>query len=112
MNIHTLAKEWLINHKHDEHDPSFEDDLKSLLALFDEALGYNEDFTYTPAYDGNVGEGTLCECGHPYYRHFDTYDSMAPIGCKYCSHYSPSESSAEEYHGNGHCTNFKRKNDN
>lgn len=25
----------------------------------------------------------LCECGHPYYRHFDTYDDMDPCGCKY-----------------------------
>ena len=24
------------------------------------------------------------DCQHPYYRHFDTYEDMAPIGCKYC----------------------------
>lgn len=29
-------------------------------------------------------ENELCLCGHPYYRHFDTYENMAPIGCKYC----------------------------
>jgi hypothetical protein len=25
-----------------------------------------------------------CVCGHPYYRHFDSYDNMANVGCKYC----------------------------
>lgn len=24
------------------------------------------------------------ECGHAYYRHFDTYEDMRAIGCKYC----------------------------
>jgi hypothetical protein len=23
-------------------------------------------------------------CGHPYERHFDSYASMEPVGCKYC----------------------------
>lgn len=32
--------------------------------------GYNQD--------------TECKCGHPYYRHFDTYENMSPVGCKYC----------------------------
>ena len=25
-----------------------------------------------------------CECGHPYERHFDSYESMSAVGCKYC----------------------------
>lgn len=25
------------------------------------------------------------ECAHPYYRHFDTYENMSIVGCKYCS---------------------------
>lgn len=37
-----------------------------------------------PAYDKDFGDNKLCSCGHTYYRHFDTYDKMAPIGCKYC----------------------------
>lgn len=36
-------------------------------------------------YDKDFGNNRVCECGHPYYRHFDSYDNMAPVGCKYCS---------------------------
>lgn len=25
-----------------------------------------------------------CTCGHPYERHFDGYDDMRAVGCKYC----------------------------
>jgi hypothetical protein len=35
-------------------------------------------------YDPAFGDDRLCECGHSYYRHFDTYEDMAPVGCKYC----------------------------
>lgn len=38
---------------------------------------------YNPAY-GNDKE---CECGHSYYRHFDSYEDMDPCGCKYCGCY-------------------------
>ena len=33
----------------------------------------------------------LCTCGHPYERHFDGYDNMAVVGCKYCQclHHTP-----------------------
>ena len=30
------------------------------------------------------GDEKLCKCGHPYHRHFDSYEGMAPVGCKYC----------------------------
>lgn len=43
-------------------------------------------YGYAP-YDPNYGDDRLCKCGHPYYRHFDTYEDMAPVGCKYCNHY-------------------------
>ena len=39
---------------------------------------------YVLQYDRNYGDDKLCKCGHPYYRHFDTYDDMYPCGCKYC----------------------------
>jgi hypothetical protein len=35
-------------------------------------------------YDPSFGDDRLCRCGHKYYRHFDTYEEMAPVGCKYC----------------------------
>lgn len=36
-------------------------------------------------YNPNYGDNRVCICGHPYYRHFDTYENMYPCGCKYCS---------------------------
>ena len=35
-------------------------------------------------YDTAFGDDKVCKCGHAYYRHFDTYEDMRPIGCKYC----------------------------
>jgi len=35
-------------------------------------------------YNSKFGDDKKCECGHPYYRHFDTYDNMRAVGCKYC----------------------------
>lgn len=38
----------------------------------------------THKYNPEYGDDKECKCGHPYYRHFDTYEDMFPIGCKYC----------------------------
>jgi hypothetical protein len=35
---------------------------------------------WNPEYD----QGAECECGHSYERHFDSYENMSPVGCKYC----------------------------
>ena len=35
-------------------------------------------------YNPKYGDERVCECGHSYYRHFDTYDDMNNCGCKYC----------------------------
>lgn len=43
----------------------------------------NQDFLYNPKF----GDNRVCECGHSYYRHFDTYEEMATVGCKYCGCY-------------------------
>jgi hypothetical protein len=34
-------------------------------------------------YDKAFGDDRKCACGHAYYRHFDTYEAMRPVGCKY-----------------------------
>lgn len=38
-------------------------------------------------YNPNFGNDKKCLCGHPYYRHFDTYEDMEACGCKYCGCY-------------------------
>lgn len=35
-------------------------------------------------YDPRFGDERVCICGHPYHRHFDSYEEMSPVGCKYC----------------------------
>ena len=40
-----------------------------------------------PTFDPKHDSEARCareRCGHTYYRHFDTHDDMAPVGCKYC----------------------------
>lgn len=53
--------------------------LRKAIALFDE-----EPVKPWPTYNSSFGDEKLCSCKHPYYRHFDSYDDMNPIGCKYC----------------------------
>lgn len=35
-------------------------------------------------YNPNYGDDKMCVCGHPYIRHFDSYEDNFPVGCKYC----------------------------
>lgn len=35
-------------------------------------------------YDPEFGDDRKCTCSHPYYRHYDSYEDMAAVGCKYC----------------------------
>lgn len=39
-----------------------------------------EDLLYNP----DFGDDRKCECGHPYHRHFDSYEDNEAVGCKYC----------------------------
>jgi hypothetical protein len=39
-------------------------------------------------YNPNFGDNKKCKCGHAYYRHFDTYEQMEAVGCKYCDCYT------------------------
>ena len=43
--------------------------------------------THLKCFNPKYGDDRICKCGHPYYRHFDTYEDMANIGCKYCGCY-------------------------
>lgn len=45
-----------------------------------EVLSIKINRKYNPKY----GDNRKCKCGHSYYRHFDSYEEMAVIGCKYC----------------------------
>jgi hypothetical protein len=40
--------------------------------------------TIEKLYNIKYGDDRVCECGHVYYRHFDSYDDNFPCGCKYC----------------------------
>jgi hypothetical protein len=53
-----------------------------LMTLDDSVVNvpWNKRPEYDPMMDGTI----LCVCGHEYRRHFDTYDNMRPVGCKYC----------------------------
>ena len=35
-------------------------------------------------YNPNYGDDRVCQCGHTYYRHFDSWADMDNVGCKYC----------------------------
>lgn len=41
----------------------------------------------THKYNPDYGDERVCVCGHPYHRHFDSYEDMYAIGCKYCACY-------------------------
>lgn len=46
---------------------------------------------YNPSY----GDDRVCVCGHVYSRHFDSYEEMANVGCKYCGCHNFQELSTE-----------------
>lgn len=43
-----------------------------------------EVLTIVREYNPEYGDNRVCLCGHPYKRHFDSYDNMEAVGCKYC----------------------------
>jgi hypothetical protein len=104
IDIKREAKEWLEGFTFNYT----EEDLKSLCSMIesivDRTLESDEyiQFSSDVEYDSEIGSQTLCECGHTYYRHFDSCDGMAPVGCKYCTH------TADKY-GNYNCAGFKKK---
>lgn len=45
---------------------------------------YIEKIKVKRKYNPEYGDSRYCKCGHQYYRHFDTYENMCAVGCKYC----------------------------
>ena len=41
-------------------------------------------------YNPEYGDDRICQCGHPYYRHFDPFEieEYAACGCKFCGCYT------------------------
>ncbi len=46
---------------------------------------FEEEIHTLRRYNPKYGDDRICECGHPYHRHFDTYEDFACCGYKYCS---------------------------
>lgn len=61
-----------------------EDEQVGVFLVSTEGVEFEDD-ERAEIYDPFFGDEIECECGHPYYRHFDSYEEMAPVGCKYCS---------------------------
>lgn len=59
----------------------------SVVTPFDEEPPYLVETQIITArlYNPKYGDDRVCTCGHAYYRHFDSYEDMYPVGCKYCS---------------------------
>jgi hypothetical protein len=66
-------------------------EMVKLVALYesgdtDDTDWRNKPYLYTTTvettgrYNLSYGDDIECKCGHPYYRHFDTYDNMDPCG--------------------------------
>ncbi|AXG66232.1 hypothetical protein SEA_ANNADREAMY_137 [Streptomyces phage Annadreamy] len=74
VNQARLVKRILENH--------VSSDVKELRRIGDaiHAIEYSVDRLWDEKHD----QDAECTCGHVYHRHFDSYEDMYPIGCKYC----------------------------
>lgn len=71
-----------------EDAQALRDKLDELIKLHQESqLPYllETHTTVEKVYNPLYGDDKVCVCGHTYYRHFDSYDEMSNVGCKYCS---------------------------
>jgi hypothetical protein len=59
----------------------FKSDINDTTGPYLKKIKLVEEKFHNPNYDENAA---CKKCGHPYYRHFDTYANMEPVGCKYC----------------------------
>ena len=58
-------------------------DLKKHLERLESSLSEEKPYL-NGKYNPNYGDDRVCKCGHVYDRHFDPYEEMEPVGCKYC----------------------------
>lgn len=65
--------------------PELQEKLGEALLII-EAVSKDRDDDYWPldVYDPEFGDHRECKCGHTYERHFDPYEGMMAVGCKYC----------------------------
>lgn len=89
-------------------------DDEGLDSFYEELKKYAPDPDRPPRWVKARDQDEECTCGHPYYRHFDTYEEMSPVGCKYCPcprfHYPeeglhPDVCPSDEW-GGQHCVNM------
>lgn len=63
--------------------------LKELELKLNTLLEYYSSNIEQPYIDGkynpNYGDNRICNCGHVYERHFDSYEDNEAVGCKYCN---------------------------
>ncbi len=54
---------------------------EDVAVILHHAIGIQLGRMWQPGYN----QEALCSnCKHMYYRHFDSYEDMEPVGCKYC----------------------------
>lgn len=69
--------------KHEDEQLNINNVVDCVERPYLEVVTIETDIKYNP----NFGDDKICKCGHPYYRHFDSYEQMKAIGCKYCACY-------------------------
>lgn len=57
---------------------------QSKSGLKDQPYIYITETNQRKLYNSQYGDERKCQCGHSYHRHFDTYENMEAVGCKYC----------------------------
>lgn len=78
--------------------------LKKLVELYESGKSDDTNSAYLEEvkvkiikkYNPNFGDNRECTCGHPYHRHFDSYENMQAVGCKYCGCYHFEDKLIEE----------------
>lgn len=72
------------------------EELYRRLSAADQPYLVSIQITAKRRYNPHYGDERECMCGHPYYRHFDSYEDNAAVGCKYCGCYTFQEKKEED----------------